>query len=164
MPEADEDKEPQNDQLAQGEPDQLGDAGKRALEAERRRAAAAERDAKALKAKLDEIEAANLSEVEKATKRATDAESRLVEIERTILRQQVAIDKGLPAKWVDRLRGDSAEELAADADEILADLAAKAPDTAPAPRPDLTQGAKGKQGGLTTAQQFADAIGAALNH
>lgn len=137
----------------QGEPGDLGDAGKKALDAERKRATAAEREAKALKARLDQIEAANLSDLDKAKKAAADAEARLAEYEMTTLRQRVALSKGLPADLVDRLRGTTEDELAADADALLALV--KAPTT---PKPDPSQGARGGSPSTTTADQFAATV------
>jgi Domain of unknown function (DUF4355) len=122
----------------QGDPADLGDAGKKALDAERKRAAAAEKEAKTLKARLDEIEAASLSELEKAQKAANDAAARLAEYEKTTTRQKVALIKGVPADLVDRLRGDTEDEIAADADALMALV--KAPTT---PLPDPSQGARG---------------------
>lgn len=87
--------------------------------------------------KLQELEEANLSEVEKAKQAATAAEARLREYEMTTLRQAVAIDKRLPAELVDRLRGDTREDLERDADALLA--------LVNAPRgmqPDFSQGAQ----------------------
>jgi hypothetical protein len=126
----------------QGEPADLGDGGKKALDAERKRAATAEREAKALRAKLDQIEQANLSELEKAQRAAAESAKTLADFQRANLRQKVALDKGVPAKWVDRLRGETEEELAADADEILADLV-KDDRSSNTPKPDLTQGGRG---------------------
>jgi hypothetical protein len=136
---------------------ELGEGGKKALESERTARKAAEKAASDLKARLDELEAANLSDLEKAQKAATDAQQRLAEIEATALRQKVAIEKGVPAKWVDRLRGTTEEELAADADLILADVPAS-PTT---PKPDLSQG-QGTPSTATTADQFATAIESAF--
>lgn len=141
------------DTQQQGEPAaNLGDAGKKALDAERKRAAQAEREAKALKARLDELEAANLSELEKAQKQAADAAARLTEYERTNLRQRVALAKGLPSSLVDRLRGDTEDEIAADADELLAMVNAPR-----SPKPDPSQGPRTSPGG-STADQFAAAL------
>lgn len=117
----------------------LNEGGKKALVAEREARKAAEKTAADLKAKLDEIEQANLSDLEKAQQAAKAATDRLAEIEATALRQKVAIEKGVPAKWVDRLRGTTEEELAADADLILADVQ-QSPTT---PKPDLSQGSQG---------------------
>lgn len=117
---------------------ELGDGGKKAIDAERRARAAAEREAKALKAKLDEIEQASLSELDKAKKAAADALAQL-EAERSAnLRQRIALEKGLPANLVDRLRGDTEDDIAADADALLALV--NAPRT---PSPDPTQGPQG---------------------
>lgn len=115
----------------------LGDAGKKAIDAERRRRAAAEKEAKALKAQLDEINAAKLSDIEKAQKAAADANARLAEYEKTLMRQRIGLEKGLKPQQVARLVGETEEELAADADAYLAELSA--PST---PKPDPSQGAK----------------------
>lgn len=140
---------PQGDPAETGE---LGDSGKKALDAERRRAATAEREAKALKARLDQLEAANLSELEKAQKAAAEATARLAEFEKTTIRQRVALTKGVPADLVDRLRGDTEDEIAADADALMALV------TAPkSPRPDPSQGPRTTAAG-STADQFAAAI------
>ena len=132
----------------------LGEGGKKALSAEREARKAAEKTAAELKAKLDEIEQANLSDLEKAQQAAKAATDRLAEMEATSLRQKVAIEKGVPAKWVDRLRGDTEEELAADADQILADIQ-QSPTT---PKPDLSQGSQGTPQPATAADKFAAAF------
>lgn len=133
---------------------ELGEGGKKALSAEREARKAAEKTAADLKARLDEIEQANLSDIEKAQAAAKAATDRLAEIEATSLRQKVAIEKGVPAKWVDRLRGTTEEELSADADLILADVQ-QSPTT---PKPDLSQGSQGSTATSSTADQFASAI------
>lgn len=132
----------------------LGEGGKKALSAEREARKAAEKTAAELKAKLDEIEQANLSDLEKAQQAAKAATDRLAEIEATSLRQKVAIEKGVPAKWVDRLRGSTEEELSADADLILADVQ-PSPTT---PKPDLSQGSQGTPQSASTADKFAAAF------
>lgn len=109
------------------------------------RAALAKANAEAkenrIKAKeLDEVKQSQMSDLEKAQKAAQEAQERLTALERNSLRQKVALEKGLPAKWVARLQGSTEEELAADADTILADLGTSTPTT---PKPDLTQGGQG---------------------
>jgi hypothetical protein len=131
----------------------LGDGGKKALEAERRRAATAEKQARELKAQLDAIQTANLSEVERAQKAATDAQSRLVEYERTNLRQKVALEKGVPASLVGRLVGDTEDEISADADALLALVNAPT-----SPKPDLSQGARNGSTPSTPGEAFAHFI------
>ena len=133
---------------------ELGEGGKKALSAEREARKAAEKSVAELKAQLDKIEEANLSDLEKAQKAAAAAEQRLAEIESTALRQKVAIEKGVPAKWVDRLRGSTEEELAADADLILADVQ-QSPTT---PKPDLSQGGQGTPPPASVADKFAAAF------
>lgn len=114
----------------QGDPAPAGDDGFKSPESKAAVLAdlAREREEKrALKARLDEIERANLSELEKAQLAASEATEKLAGIERTALRQKVALATGLPAKWVDRLQGETEAEIAADAAAILADLADRAP-------------------------------------
>lgn len=144
--------EPQTQQGDPAESTELGDSGKKALDAERKRAATAEREAKALKARLDQLEAANLSELEKAQKAANEATARLAEYEKTTIRQRVALNKGVPADLVDRLRGDTEDEISADADALMALVSAPK-----SPRPDPSQGPRTTAGG-STADQFAAAV------
>lgn len=93
--------------------------------------------------RLDDIEEANKTEQQKLTDRLNEAERRALTAEREALRVRIANQKGLTGKWADRLRGETEEELEADADGILADLA----DTSQAP--DLRQGA-GRGTAVTT--------------
>lgn len=145
----------QSTEQQQGEPAELGDAGKKALAEERKRAAVAEKEAKALKARLDEIETANLSELDKAKNRASEAETRLSQIEQTNTRMRVALEAGLPLEDVDRIKGETEDELLADAKS----LAARLGKTAATPKPDPSQGARDGEAGTSTGDQFASAIG-----
>lgn len=95
----------------------------------------ANKEAEKLRLEKKEREDAQLSEIEKARRDADEAAQELATLRRDSLRQKVALDIGLPAKWVTRLHGDSEEELAADAASILADL--NKPRT---PAPDPSQG------------------------
>ncbi|AYN55786.1 scaffolding protein [Arthrobacter phage Auxilium] len=88
--------------------------------------------------KAKEADDAQLSEVEKAKRDAAEATQKLAQIERDNLLKTVALAEGVPAKWVNRLVGDTEEELVADARAILADLA-KQPKK---PEPDASQGAR----------------------
>ena len=87
--------------------------------------------------RLEEMEQQNLSELEKA-KRATEAaEKRAHDLEMANLRQSVIITKGLSAELGERLRGETREEMEADADVLKA--------LVNAPRqmqPDYSQGAQ----------------------
>lgn len=81
---------------------------------------------KAKAAKFDEVEEQNKTEqqkvldrAEKAEKRAAEAEARAKAAEVASLRAKVASAKRLPAELVDRLRGETEEEIAKDADALL---------------------------------------------
>ena len=108
-------------------------------ELERLRAALAKanKEAEKNRLRLKEVDDAKLSEIEKARRDAEEAAQELANLRRDTLRQKVALDTGLPAKWVARLHGDTEEELAADAAEILADL-----NKTRKPAPDASQGAR----------------------
>lgn len=105
------------------------------LEQLRAALARANKDAEKHRLRLKEVDDAKLSEIEKAQRDAAEAAQELATLRRDTLRQKVALDAGLPAKWVGRLQGDSEEDLAADAASILADL--NKPRT---PAPDASQG------------------------
>lgn len=108
-------------------------------EAARIRAALAKanKEAETFRLKLKAVDDAKLSEIEKAQRDAADAAQELATLRRDSLRQKVALDAGLPAKWVTRLHGDSEEDLAEDARSILADL-----NKPRIPAPDASQGAR----------------------
>lgn len=87
--------------------------------------------------KAKEADDAQLTEVEKAKRDAADATQRADKLERTNLLATVALTEGVPAKWVNRLVGETEEELRADAKSILADL-----NKTKKPEPDASQGAR----------------------
>lgn len=62
---------------------------------------------------------------EDKAKGAADAEKRAADLESKLLRMQVGYKYGLPEDLVDRLRGDSEEALAADAEKLLDMIAPK---------------------------------------
>jgi len=97
--------------------------------------AKANKEAEKNRLRLKELDDAKLSEIEKAQRDAAEAAQELADLRRDSLRQRVALDTGLPAKWVARLHGDDEDALRADALEILADL--NKPRT---PAPDASQG------------------------
>jgi hypothetical protein len=84
----------------------------------RKHEAEAKKNADAAK-KLAEIEDANKSEVERAAATAKAAEDRAVAAELKAMRLEVAAAKGLTPAQAKRLVGTTAEELEADADELL---------------------------------------------
>jgi hypothetical protein len=79
-----------------------------------------------LQAKLDAAEAAKLTEAEKAAKSIADLAKSVEDLkasnaasELAALRSRIGAEKKLPAQFADRLRGDTEETLAADADAVL---------------------------------------------
>lgn len=86
--------------------------------ANRQRAKAAEEKAK----QWDAAQDANKSELERAMERAAQAEAKAAAVNLEMLRQKVAADKNLPRVIVDRLKGTTEEEIAADAERIAAEI------------------------------------------
>lgn len=105
--------------------------------------------------RLADLEDADKTEQQKLTDQLAQATTERDEAVASAARLRVAVSKGLPADLVDRLRGDTEDELAEDADKLLA-LVAKDERPRP-PAPDPRQGGNGG-GHLSTAQQFAAAI------
>lgn len=70
----------------------------------------------------DEYVEAQKTEQEKKDEALAAAQSELAQMRAELLRSQVASKKQLPPSLVSRLRGETAEELEADADALLADL------------------------------------------
>lgn len=87
---------------------------RKVVEEARREAAKYRTRAQEAEARLREIDDATKTEAEKALQRAEEAEARAAELER----RDVARDAGLPVSWADRLRGDSRDELLADAQQL----------------------------------------------
>ena len=114
-----------------------------------------EREArKAAEARLKEIEDANLSELEKAQREAAEARDALTSIQRESDRNRIALEKGVPSDLTEFITGETAEEMAAKADLLLARLSS----TPSTPKPDATQGASGKAPAITNAQAFAQQL------
>lgn len=95
----------------------------------------ANKEAETARLKLKAADDAKLSEVEKAKRDAAEATQRADKLERTNLLTTVALEEGVPAKWVARLVGETEDELRADARSILADL-----NKTKKPEPDASQG------------------------
>jgi hypothetical protein len=139
----------------------LGEAGKKALKAERDRAAAAERALRAKEAELAD-----------ATSRLSTFEAQIGDLskqvnERELVNQRLTIglEKGLTQAHMKRLTGNTPEEIAADADQLLLDFPITAPattNTPRTPRTDPSQGVRGP-GKSTPAEEFAQAMGPLLN-
>lgn len=100
-----------------------------------KRAKEAETRLQALEAERKAAEEKNLAEQNKYKELYEKREQELAAERLRNTRQQVAMQKGIPADLVDRLQGASAEELTADADRLLAFIKpATGPGVPPAPR------------------------------
>ena len=110
--------------------DDLGDAGKKAIAAERARVKDLEkqlRDLKPLADKAKELEDAKKSEQERLTEQLNAAKAEAEATKAELLRLRVAAEKGLPAELAARLQGGDEDELAEDADRLLALMGPKTP-------------------------------------
>lgn len=98
-------------------------------------------------AERGEYQKLHAAEKERADKLAADLEAMRAQAhaqELAILRHKVASEKSLPAALIDRLRGETLEAIAADADELLKAL--------PRPNaPNLNGGAQGMGRGIAPA-------------
>lgn len=127
----------------------LGDSGKRALTAERKLRREAEKAATDAQALVTKFEDANKSELERATAKASEAESKLAEIQADNLRLRVASESGLASDMFEFLTGTTEEQLTAQADKLKAATAARVPRL---PAPDPSQGARPKADDSATKQ------------
>lgn len=129
----------------------LGDAGKKAIQSEREARKVADKRADDLAAELKAIKDAQLSDVERAKQAAAETAAELNALREDSNRKTVALDKGVPADFIEFLTGTK-EEMEAKADILIARI--NAPKT---PKADPSQGPAGSTPKLSTAQQFADA-------
>lgn len=123
----------------------LNEGGVKALRAERDARKAADARVKDLEAQIAAL-SVSLEETKTAgTAAAEQAATQVAELQAKLARLQVIHDKAVPDALADFLQGNTAEELTASADKLLAAIPAPAPaaDAAPAPlamRPDPSQG------------------------
>lgn len=82
----------------------------------------ANKEAETARRRLKELEDRDKNETQKATDRATQAEKDAAEARAAYLRLKVGTTKGLAPSIAERLHGDTEEEMAADADALLAAL------------------------------------------
>ena len=122
---------PETEQIATPKEPDLPEEVRAILKKERSAARAAEARAKAAEAKVTEFEAAGKTEMERLTDRAAQAEQAAKDATMQLARERVARRVGLPEKFIDRLRGDTEEELEADATSLLEDLPAREGPTTP---------------------------------
>lgn len=89
-------------------------------------------------ARLDALEESQKTELQRLTEDRDAHKRRGDEFELALARYEVALEKGLSRTQAKRLVGSSRDELAADADELLEDLAAAKQKQ---PKPNPAQGA-----------------------
>lgn len=89
-------------------------------------------------------EEAEMTELQKVAKRAAELEARLKAAERASTAQTIAAKVGLPAAFADRLKGETPDEMEADAKAILEAL--PKPTQKPATPGPVNPGANGKTG------------------
>lgn len=101
-----------------------GQQGKPEAPPEVKRALAkANKEAETLRLKLKEFEDRDKSELQRTVEARDAAVREATEAKSVAERYRVAVAKGFPAELADRLRGQTAEELEADADKLLALIA-----------------------------------------
>lgn len=86
----------------------------------------ANKEAEMLRLKLKEFEDRDKNEQQLLAERVAAAEKVAADREAELRRYRVGTAKGLPADLIERLRGDSDDDLAADADKLLSLLPAPA--------------------------------------
>lgn len=107
-------------------------------------------------AKWREYEQAQKPEQERQAEKLAQAEADAANAKATLLRYEVATEKGIPSEAIKLLTGSTKEELETAADTLLGLIADQSKPKAP--RPDQLQG-KPATAGSTTADQFAAALG-----
>lgn len=115
-----------------GGDEQLGEGGKKALKAERDARTKAESDLSTAQKRIKELEDATKSDEDKRNERfnALEQSDREKDVTissqaATILRYQIAAAKGLDLEAAERLRGNTKEEIEADADEFAKKFGSK---------------------------------------
>ncbi|MFK8844685.1 hypothetical protein [Streptomyces sp. Ac-502] len=83
----------------------------------------ANKEAESLRLKLKAFEDRDKSEAQKLAERAQTAEAEAEKANRKLLRFEVAARKKLPPGWAGRLQGSTREELEADAETLVKELA-----------------------------------------
>lgn len=111
--------------------------------------------------RLQDLENAQKSEQQKLTERAEAAERERDQIRTEAMRLRIAADKGLTPKQASRLRGNSEEELLADADELLAEFGTTGPRR---PSGDVGQGPRDTPESPQDPKTLADAVIAQRGH
>lgn len=140
------------EQVQSQEDKPLGENGEKALKAEREARKAAEARLAEFEAKEKEAAKANLSEVERAQAEAREAQEASAKAAAELSVYKLAAKHGITDE-------DDLELLSAAPDEATRERLAvriSAAGSAPTPKPDLSQGAKGSDKKASTGQQFEE--------
>jgi len=115
--------------------------------------------------KYRELQEAGKTEVEKLTERLSATERRAQEAELRALRLEIGAKYGLTPAQAKRLIGSTAEELEADAKELLESFkpAAEPTGRTHTPREALQYGGESRRGAKSPAEQFAEALSRAFD-
>ena len=115
--------------------------------------------------KYRELQEAGKTEVEKLTERLSATERRAQEAELRALRLEIGAKYGLTPAQAKRLIGSTAEELEADAKELLESFkpAAEPTGRTHTPREALQYGGESRRGARSPAEQFAEALSRAFD-
>jgi len=148
---------------------QLGEGGLKALQAERDARKAAEARVKEYEDRVREYEDRDKTEQQKAIEQVERlnadleaARASLAQSELTRARTEVAYAKGVPADLAERLRGETREELEADAEALMALIPKPAEEpVVRRPKPVENLG-NGGGGNLSPAEQFAEIMSRTL--
>lgn len=129
---------PPNPASAADDPADLGDAGRAAIQNERAARKAADKARREAEAELQKIKDANKSEEERRADRMAQLEKDAAKA----LRYEAAAAAEISLALAPRLKGDTLEEMIADAQDLkqLLGITAATPPTPPVPRPDPRQG------------------------
>lgn len=115
-------------------------------------------DIKAKATEFDKAQEASKTELQKIADRAEAAEKERDQLRAASLRSEVALAKGLNANQAKRLVGTTKEELEADADELLNDLASSKPSHKPDPKRLSSGSAATEDAGMDGKERAAAAL------
>jgi flagellar motility protein MotE (MotC chaperone) len=143
--------------MASPDDDALGKEGEKALRAERRKAAKATAALREAETKLAEYARADQSETERMAQDLAEKDSRLASLETENMRLRVALRTGLDSDLVDRLKGESEDEIEEDAKALVSRMAPapSASDSPPAARPVVRTGGDPVPDEQTPEEEFA---------
>jgi hypothetical protein len=123
----------------------LGDAGKQALDRMKAERDEARKQAKALadvEKRLKEYEDRDKTEAQKLAERAEAAEKAAHDAQVELIRLRIIAEVGLEADLHEFVTGTTEDEIRAKAEKLKARSAGEPAANQPAPRPDLSQGAR----------------------